>query len=193
MPEVCAASVAPHNLRAAEVHEDDPSADFAHHVLRFDVAVQKPGAVQRRERSAEIDADARDLTGAHRTAVANHARERLALDVLHPDSGFVAVAIGAVHDHDVRMPHSGEMAAFFERRRRNPIPLREQLDGDIAVERGVPAAIHRAERAGSNGFKQDDVAPVTHARVVLLASGGSCDRAVGSVRIDDGAPAAAFP
>ncbi len=42
--------------RAAEVHEDDAPAHFAHHVVGLDVAMKQRRALQRRQRAAQIDA-----------------------------------------------------------------------------------------------------------------------------------------
>ena len=57
--------------------------------------------MERRQRTAEIDANAGDFTRAERTVLADHPRQRLAVDVFHPDAGLVAVAIRAVDGDDV--------------------------------------------------------------------------------------------
>ena len=75
--------------RAAEVHQDDAPADLAHDVVRLDVAVQQAGGVERRQRAAQIDADAGHFARAHRPALADHRGERLALDELHPDADLL--------------------------------------------------------------------------------------------------------
>ena len=73
--------------RAAEVHQDDAAADLAHHVVRLDVAVQEAGGVQRGERPAQVEPDARRLARAHRALRIDEVGERAALDELHPDAG----------------------------------------------------------------------------------------------------------
>ena len=57
--------------------------------------------MQRSKGSTEVDPDAGDLACAHGAAVADHLREGLALDALHPDPDFIAIAVGTVDDHHV--------------------------------------------------------------------------------------------
>ena len=59
----------------AEVHQHDPSAHLAHHVLRLDVAVHQAGTMERRQRAAQIDADPGDLA-AHSSDRARRSRWR---------------------------------------------------------------------------------------------------------------------
>ena len=53
--------------RGAEVGQDDSAAALTHHVLRFDVAVDEAGPVDRRQRAAEIDRDEQGFLGAERS------------------------------------------------------------------------------------------------------------------------------
>ena len=101
-------------LGAAEIHQDDAPADFSHHVLRLDVAVQEPGTVQRGQGPAEIDADAGHFPRAHRSGVAHHLGERLPFDVLHPDPDLAVVLVGAVGRDDVGVTDASEVTSFGE-------------------------------------------------------------------------------
>ena len=74
--------------------------------------------MQRGQRAAQVDADAGHFPRAHRTGVADHRGQRLALDELHPDADLLVVLIGAVDDDDVGVADAGEVTGFGEGRDR---------------------------------------------------------------------------
>ena len=98
----------------AEIHQDDAAAALAHDVLRLDVAMQQAGAVHRRERRTQIEADEGRLAGAERASRLDGLLERLAAHELHPQADAAVVLLGAIHLDDVGVAHAREPARLFE-------------------------------------------------------------------------------
>ncbi len=150
--------------RAAEIHEHDTAADLPHHVLRLDVAMEKRGGLQRRERPAQIDADPNDFARAHRAALVHHVGERLSLDVLHPDSDLLVDLLDAVYRDDVGVMDPGEVARLAvgraARRRRSGA----QLERDFTIELRVPGAIDIAKGAAPDALEENQMMPVARRR-----------------------------
>ena len=139
-------------LACPEVHEDDAAACLPHDVLRLDVAVQQPGAMDRRERSADIQADECCLARTERSTIGDELLERLAPDELRPETDAAVMLFGTVDLDDVLMAEHGPDAwplpsgACAPRGRlpRLSLVVMEQLQRDVAVEVGVPRAEHVA-------------------------------------------------
>ena len=104
-------------LARPEVHEDDAPAGLAHDVLRLDVAVQQPGAVDRRERGADIQSDECRLARTERSAIGDELLERLASDELGPETDATVVLLGAVDLHDVLVAETGQTPGLFHQAR----------------------------------------------------------------------------
>ena len=149
----------------AEIHQHQPAVVGHHDVLRFDIAVQEAGRVDRRHRAAQLDADPCDLRRRKRRALAERLFERAALDELHPQADASVDAFSAVDGDDVRMADAGEEPAFFDDRGRGPLGDvgRQQLQRDLAIQPGVPGAIDVAERAAPDAFEHAQVTPVSPA------------------------------
>ena len=145
-------------LAGAEVHEHEAAAALAHDVLRFDVAVQQPGAVHGGERGAQIEADERRFARAERAARLHGLLERLAAHELHPQADATVVLLGAVDLHDVRVTHAREPPRLFEDAGVCASALIalvvQQLERDFAVERRVPRAIDLAGRPVADAIEE---------------------------------------
>src|SRR5262249_20110661 len=101
----------------AKVHQNEPTADsLAHHVLRFDIAMQKFRLMHRLQGPTYSGADFRDDLGRERPFVTQHLLKRAAMDVLHPHAHTVADAIGTVDRNDVRVAYSREEPTFIDNR-----------------------------------------------------------------------------
>ena len=147
-------------LAGAEVHQDDAAAGLAHDVLRLDVAVQQPGAVDGRERGADVEADERGLAGAERSACLTSLVERLAAHELGPEADPAIVLLGAVDLDDVLVPQPREATGFFHDPRArvartvDQVVLVQQLQRNVAVELGVPGAEDVAGRSLADGSRR---------------------------------------
>ncbi len=142
-------------LAGAEIHQDDPSADLAHDVLRLDVAVEQSRLVDGGNRSADVDPDERRLLRAERTLIAEDARERASLDEFHPQSDPPVAPFHAVHRNEVGMADAREQSSFLDRFRF----VGEKLERDLAVEALIPSAEHLAKRSAPERFENSQVAP----------------------------------
>ena len=90
-------AIEPGELRAgAEVHEDRPPTLFAHDVLRFDVTMHEPAAVNRSQGFAQIEADEGGFLAAQRTACLQFLLQRAAVDELHPQAVAAIRSLDAV-------------------------------------------------------------------------------------------------
>ena len=141
---------------AAEVHQHDAPADFAHDIVRLDVAMQQASRVERRQGAADVDADAGHFTGAHRSALLHDLGEGLPLDELHPDADALLVLLCAVDGDDVWMVDASEMLRL---RPRLSACRGHALERDLALQLRVPGAVHGSERAGTDNLEKHQVAP----------------------------------
>ena len=98
--------------------------------------------MERRQRAAQIDADAGDLASTHRTSLADHGGQRLPLDELHPDADLISESLGAVDRDDVRVTHPREMPRFVDGRPCGQ--LEKALARDLRSAR-IPGAVHGAD------------------------------------------------
>ena len=84
----------------------------SHDVLGFDVAMDQPGGVNRRERPAQIDADQRRLASAQRPVLLQPLFERRATYQLHPQADAPIVHVHAVDRDHVGVAHTRQPTAF---------------------------------------------------------------------------------
>ena len=87
--------------RGTEIHEHDPAARRPHHVLRLDVAVNQPRAVDRGERAAQVQRHEHRLLRAERTPLGDDVLQRPALYQFHPQAHAAVGLVGVVHHDDV--------------------------------------------------------------------------------------------
>ena len=143
----------------AEVHQRHPALSSHHHVLRFDVAVQKAGGMHSRDRPTECLSKRRDLRGREAPAILHHQLMKgAAVDIFHPQADAVVDPLGAINSDDAGVPDAGEKPAFFDDRCRKLVGGhridRQQLEGDLAIQPRVPRSIHVAERSLSDPFER---------------------------------------
>src|SRR5207249_6081447 len=152
----------------AEIHQDDPAPLLAHHVLRLDVAVHETGAVDRRERAAQLDADDRGFLRAERTLRAELLLERFAAQQLHPQPDAPVMLRDAVDGDDVRMANAREQPALGRDARRQRIDVRivaaQQLQRDVTFELAVPRAVDVPETSAPQQLDQLELSPVADGR-----------------------------
>ena len=143
------------------------------------------GGLQRRERSAQIDADTDDFPRAHRAALVHDVRECLPLDVLHPDADLPVDLLDAVDGDDVGVMDPREVARLSVGRSAGCGQPRPQLERDFTIELGVPGAIDIAKRTATDTLEENQMMPVT-----CRGFARRCDAPVGVVRapmaVDDG-------
>ena len=147
----------------AEVHQHDPAAFFAHHVVRLDVAVREAGTMDRGERPAEVLADRGSLPGAQPSALAELFFEVPAVNQLHPGADAPIVLVCAVDLHHVLVADSRERPGLAQQPcaalgPADPIRL-EQLEGDIPIEIGVVGAVDLGEGALAETPQQNQRSP----------------------------------
>ena len=138
-------------LRAAgsEVHQDNPAAGLAHHVLGFQVSMHQPGRVHRGKRPAQIDADSRCLPTAESAVGPQPGFESLAVDQLHPETRGTLANVGSMYGDYVEVPHLRERARLQEQAlhravRRNVAA--QQLQRDIPTQLRIVGPEHLTER-----------------------------------------------
>ena len=74
--------------------------------------MEQSGAVHRRHRAADLDADGHDLRFAEAGALFEDLLERLALHELHPQADAIGDLLRTVDGDDVGMADAREQAAF---------------------------------------------------------------------------------
>ena len=93
-PRQCRVMVGSSRLAArAEIHQHDPAAVFAHHVLGLDVAMDDAGAMTAEKRAAEIDADEQCFLRPERATLDEQMLERAAVNELHPQTDTAVDAV----------------------------------------------------------------------------------------------------
>ncbi len=163
-------------LAGAEIHEHQAPAALAHDVLGLDVAVQQPGAVHRRQRRAQIQADEGRFARAKWPARLNGLLERLAAHELHPQADAAVVLLGTIHLHDVPMTHTREPARLVEQPPVSfgMVPLVvQQLERDFTVQRRIPRAVDLARRALADAIEERQASP-------MRTTGAGVERLVGT-------------
>ena len=152
-------------LAGPEVHEDDAAPGLAHDVLSLDVAVQQPGAVNRRERGADVQSDECRLAGTELAAIGDELLERLASNELGPETDATVVLLGAVDLHDVLVAEPGQTSGLLHHPSLRVTCVgpglvdMKQLQRDVAVELGVPRAKDVARGALADELEEDETAP----------------------------------
>jgi len=115
-------------------------------VLGFDVAMDDPRAMRRRDPAPGGDEALEDL--ARRSRLGQPRGERRALDQLHRDVRAVTVAAGVVDRDDVGMRELRERAAFAHEPLDAEVQLGvDQLDRDRAIELRIVTGVDRAHAA----------------------------------------------
>ena len=141
---VAGAEVAEHHASARSIAED---------VRRFDVPVHEPCRVDGRQRVAHLEARRDELIGTEGAAAGELFLERPPLDELHREARDVVDALRAVNGHDVRMADAGHEAAFGDHITAAWQPMVvfvDQLQRDVAIERGIAGAVHVSEPAATD-------------------------------------------
>ncbi len=132
----------------AEIHQDDPPAFVAHHVVRLDVAVHQAGAVHRRERARQVEADQRRFAGAEGALLAHHLLQRAPANQLHPQADLALPSIRAVNRDHVLMADPREQSRLLDHRRAGARLLaRQHLQRDFRRQVRVPRPVDHAEAA----------------------------------------------
>ncbi len=134
----------------AEVGELGPAALVEQDVARFDVAVQDPVLVRRREPRENILQDGHDARRRHRAA-ADLVMQRRAGQRLHHEIDVLAVVTEVVDRDDVRVARGGGGARFVLEASEHVgtgTPVRvEHLDRDVAGEPAIACEVHGAHAA----------------------------------------------
>jgi hypothetical protein len=147
----------------AEVHEEDASALFAHDVFGFDIAMEEVGAVDGGEGSGDLEADEGGFVIAEGSLGDEEGGEGFAVDEVGPEADAPVVALAAVDGDDVGVLDAGEGAGFVEGGLELGFGVdgagEEELDGDLALEVGIPCAVDLAEAPGSDAGEQVEGAP----------------------------------
>jgi hypothetical protein len=81
-----------------------------------------------------------------------------AVDILHPQADAVVDPLGAINRDDAGVPDAGEQPTFFDDRCRKLVGGhridRQQLEGHLAIQTGVPRSVDVAERTVPDPFQQ---------------------------------------
>ena len=162
-------------LARAEVHENQPAAFLAHHVLSLDVSMHQTGVVHGGQGATELVPDERGLAGAERAVADEHLLERQAAHELHPETDPTVVCAGSVNRDDIRVTHASQRLSFVQQPGGELLVGRggapQELDGDGAIELRVVGAIDRAERALPDFLDQDEFAPPLRDRRAVRSTG----------------------
>jgi hypothetical protein len=147
----------------SEVPEHDPPCRLDHHVLRFHVAMNETGAMDRIERAAQLRADPRDVLGRKGTAVAQLRFQGATLDELHPETGPAIEALSTVDRRHVRVTDARHQPPFFNDGGIGwtcvGIASPQELECDFPIETGVPRAIYVAEATMPERLDDPERAP----------------------------------
>ena len=148
-------------VSGAEVHQHVAAPGFPHHVLGFDVAMEKAGMMDRRHCPAEAGADDGGLLRTHRPATCHLRFERVAGDQLHPQANPSVDEVGTVNGCDVGMTHAREESCLAQEVLGVAGSRRalEELQRDFAVEPRVDGPVDLALRAFAKAFDEGEVAP----------------------------------
>ena len=181
----------------AEVHEDDASAFFAHHVAGLDVAMDEAGGMRRGERAAQLAADQGRFARAERALRFEQRFERPPAHELHRQADAAFVFLGAVDVDDVGVADAGHDAAFVQHPRGNLIECAagarpQQLQRDVAMQ-GIAGAIDLAERAFADLFDQRESAPRAErhtggpvVRAIAGQSTAACSSTAAEISVEGG-------
>ena len=164
--------------RETEVHDPHRAVRRDHHVLRFEVAVDDPGAVRGCQAPPRQAEHAQDLV-ARPPLLFQPDRDRVAFDQLHRDEHAPVGRADVVDGHQVRMGELGDRLRLAHHPRRLDVVgigvAAHDLDGDLSIQLGIVRGVDLAHSAPSHELEQA-VAP--HHRPGAV----SVDRA----EIDDG-------
>ena len=122
-----------------------------HHVARLQVAMHDPGAMREGQALGDLDR-AGDRLGRRHRSLRQPRRQRLAVELLHHQEHRAVLLTDVVQRADVGMGERGDRRRFaFEA---GPPPgivaelPRQHLDGDAAIEPGVPGGVDLAHATG---------------------------------------------
>ena len=157
-----------HELGEAEVEELHPAVARQEDVLGLQVAVDDAGGVGGREALRDLDRGGGDGLDRERPAV-EPVPERLALEELGDEVGDAVVAPDVEDGEDVRVAEPPDRL-HLDLEPADPVGVgragpREDLDGDVAAEPGVPGAPDLAHPpradAGRDFVRTELVSPAT--------------------------------
>ena len=138
--------------------------------MRLDVAVQQSCAVDRGHRAAHVHPHQCGLTRAKGSLPLQLLLECRAAHHLHPEPDAIIDLIGAVHGHDIRMAHAGEVARLPQHARvARPIAAvaTQQLHRDVALQLRVVGTIHVAIRTTAQAPEDQEMRPGAGIRRML--------------------------
>ncbi|WAS90916.1 hypothetical protein O0S08_32405 [Nannocystis poenicansa] len=140
----------------AEVHDAHAAVFADHHVVGFEVAMDEPAVVRRRQPATGLQ---RDLE-AHvdgRSMRAQPVAQRVADDQLHRQVDAALVLAGLVDRHDVRVGQAGQRLRLAQQAglcRGAGVGRAEQLERDAAPEQLVARQVDLAHAAASEHAEQ---------------------------------------
>ena len=116
----------------------------------------------------------RRLPWIQRAARPDDARQREAVDELHPQADDAVVPIDAVDGDHVRVPDARQQPSFLDDFSR-PRGSAQQFQGDVSLQRVVPGEIHGAEVALADRAAKQQRPPLGQGvvpRFVAMLAGG---------------------
>ncbi len=131
-----------------EVEQHDAPARSAHHVGGLDVAMDQAERVDRRERAADLDADARRLVGRPHAALFDQLLQRDAIDQLEAELEAALALLDRVDADHVLAVTAREHARLAQELRSlllGELVVDEDLERHLATERAVARAPDAAE------------------------------------------------
>ena len=165
--------------REAEVHDAHRAVGGDHHVLRFEVAVDDPGAVRGRQPASRQAEDAEDLV-ARPALLIQPGRDRVAFDQLHRDEHAPVGGADVVDGHQVRMGQTRDRLRLAHQARGLDVVRlgvgAHDLDGDLSIQLRVVGSVDLAHSAPPDQLKQ---AIASHHRAGLQPIGRAVEIAGG--------------
>ena len=162
-----------HDRGGAKIHQDDTPARFPHHILRLDVAVEKPGLVHGGKRAAQVEPEHHRFLSAERPLLFHDVFQRPSVDQLHPEADAVVEAIDAENRDDIGVANPGEQASLLEGGIvANEGSVMQKLEREVSLEPGFPGPKDRAETAAADLLRGWSRGPRTPVAACLASSMG---------------------
>src|SRR5690349_3517312 len=137
-------------LRDAEVHDLDAAVRGQQDVVRLDVPMDNASGMRGMETLRDLDAERLHLTNGELPG-SELGFERLSFDQLHGDEGVDVRLADVVDDRDVRMIDGARRLGLVDESLLCPgllgQSLREELEGNEALESGILGLIHYSHPA----------------------------------------------